>query len=336
MFEHLKERLQSVQHDFTTGFKTLGDKSKEAKVLRKPRQEERLLHSSAGLHILRRYEESWYQLHRKTKDCAQAAQQVDGDLVMLSALWDKRRTALAQLEEQLQGLPALITDLGTITSGLAQLEGDFEEMESRMVYLETLCCQCEQQTVKQQHLKELESYKKKKRKELHAFEMELNSEHAQTVAHMEQLVQQKLKQKQKEYEEAFHQDMEKYLTSGFLMQREAAPPDVSELDHITVTNTSDLQALDDFLNSSSEDLSSPYGDLSSRTSLGSGSSDCASVGQYRVVAQEPEEERSEEHEEQEPEEEPEEEGSEEHNSETDSEAPVVEEDHEEVLPDLSL
>uniref|UniRef100_A0A3B4A952 Uncharacterized protein n=1 Tax=Periophthalmus magnuspinnatus TaxID=409849 RepID=A0A3B4A952_9GOBI len=168
-------------------FKTLGDKSKEAKSC--------LPHCCCGV------------------------QQVDGDLVMLSALWDKRRTALAQLEEQLQGLPALITDLGTITSGLAQLEGDFEEMESRMVYLETLCCQCEQQTVKQQHLKELESYKKKKRKELHAFEMELNSEHAQTVAHMEQLVQQKLKQKQKEYEEAFHQDMEKYLTSGFLMQR---------------------------------------------------------------------------------------------------------------------
>ncbi|XP_072317365.1 dysbindin-A isoform X2 [Eucyclogobius newberryi] len=301
MFEHLKERLHSVQQDFSTG------------------HEERLVHFSAGLHVLHRYEESWYQLHRKTKDCAQAAQQVDGDMVMLSAVWDRRRSALSQLEEQLQSLPGLITDLDTITSSLALLEGDFEEMESRMVYLETLCCQCEQQTVKQQHLKELESHRRKKRKELHTFEMELNSEHTQKVAHMEQIVQQRLKQKQKEYEEAFHQDVEKYLSSGFLTHREAAAPDVSELDHITVTNTSDLQALDDFLNSSSEDLSSSCGEQSCRTSLGSGSEEtcspgCVSEGQQRAQGPELEEQ----------------------SSETDSEEPVVEADHEDILTDASL
>lgn len=317
MFEHLKERLQSVQQDFSTGFKSLGDKSKESKVLRKPRSEDRLLHFSAGLHILHRYEESWYQLHRRTKDCAQAAQLVDGDIVMLSAVWDKGRSALAQLEEQLQGLPSLIKELDTITTSLAALEGDFEEMESRMVYLETLCGQCEQQSVKQQHLKELDSYKKKKRKELHSFEVELNAEHAQKVSHMEQLVQQKLKAKQKEYEQAFHQDMEKYLNSGFLTHRaEPSAESACELDHISVTNTSDQQALDDFLNSSSED-----------TSLWSGteetcSSSSLSVGQQqrRSGGQQPEEQSSEADSEEE----------------TDSEEPLVEADHEEVLPDNSL
>lgn len=321
MFEHLKERLQSVQQDFSTGFKNLGDKSKESKVLRKPRSEDRLLHFSAGLHILHRYEESWYQLHRRTKDCAQAAQLVDGDIVMLSALWDKRRSALAQLEEQLQGLPTLIRELDTITTSLAALEGDFEEMESRMVYLETLCCQCEQQSVKQQHLKELDAYKKKKRKELHSFEVELNAEHAQKVSHMEQLVQQKLKAKQKEYEEAFHQDMEKYLSSGFLTHREPATANVCELDHITVTNMSDQQALDDFLNSSSEDTSLWSG---TEESCSSGS---LSVGQQRAGAQQPEEQSSEADSEGE---------EEERGSETDSEEPLVEADHEEVMPDASL
>lgn len=314
MFEHLKERLQSVQQDFSTGFKNLGDKSKESKVLRKPRSEDRLLHFSAGLHILHRYEESWYQLHRRTKDCAQAAQLVDGDIVMLSAVWDKRRSALAQLEEQLQGLPALIREMDNITTSLAALEGDFEEMESRMVYLETLCCQCEQQSVKQQHLKELDSYKKKKRKELHSFEVELNAEHVQKVSHMEQLVQQKLKAKQKEYEEAFHQDMEKYLSSGFLTHREASAGGACELDHISVTNTSDQQALDDFLNSSSED-----------TSLWSGteetcSTSSLSMGQQRGGGRQPEEQSSEVDSEEE----------------TDSEEPLVEADHEEVQPDASL
>uniref|UniRef100_A0A8C6WTR5 Dysbindin n=1 Tax=Neogobius melanostomus TaxID=47308 RepID=A0A8C6WTR5_9GOBI len=146
-------------------------------------------------------------------------QLVDGDIVMLSALWDKRRSALTQLEEQLQGLPALVRELDTITTGLAELEGDFEEMESRLVYLETLCCRCEQQTVKQQHLKELEAHRKKKRYRHSLFKHTLNAEHAQKVSHMEQLVQQKLKAKQKEYEQAFHQDVEKYLSSGFLTHK---------------------------------------------------------------------------------------------------------------------
>lgn len=317
MFEHFKERLQSVQQDFSTGFKNLGDKSKESKALRKPRSEDRLLHFSAGLHILHRYEESWYQLHRRTKDCAQAAQLVDGDIVMLSAVWDKRRSALAQLEEQLQGLPALIRDLDTITTSLAELEGDFEEMESRMVYLETLCCQCEQQTVKQQHLKELEAYKKKKRKELHAFEVELNAEHSQKVSHMEQLVQQKLKAKQKEYEEAFHQDVEKYLSSGFLTHREPSTVNACELDHITVTNTSDQQALDDFLNSSSEDTSLWSG---TEETLSSGS---LPVDQPRARGLQSDEQSSEA-------------DSEEQDSDTDPEEPLVEADDEEVLPDHSL
>lgn len=45
----------------------------------------------------------------------------------------------------------------------AQLEGDFEEMESRLVYLETLCCQCEELSSKQHHINTLEVYQKKKR-----------------------------------------------------------------------------------------------------------------------------------------------------------------------------
>lgn len=45
----------------------------------------------------------------------------------------------------------------------AQLEGDFEELESRLVYLEALCCQCEELTSKQHHISTLEAYQKKKR-----------------------------------------------------------------------------------------------------------------------------------------------------------------------------
>lgn len=39
-------------------------------------------------------------------------------------------------------------------------------MESRLVYLETLCCQCDEQTFKQQNINNLETYRKKKRYDL--------------------------------------------------------------------------------------------------------------------------------------------------------------------------
>ncbi|XP_022606890.1 dysbindin-A-like [Seriola dumerili] len=255
MFENFRERLHMVQQDFTTGLKTLGDKSRDTKIKRRPRFEESLPHFSAGLEILSRYEENWFLLHKRTKDCAQAAEAVDGDIVMLSAHWERRRTALTQLQEQLQSLPAFISELDAITANIAHLEGDFEEMESRLVYLETLCCQCEQQTVKQHHINQLEAYKKKKRRELEALEVELNSEHAQKVAEQEQAQQQKLRERQKVYEEAFHQDVEQYLSTGYLQHREPTGADVSVLDQMTVTNISDEEALDDFLNSTGDDIS---------------------------------------------------------------------------------
>ncbi|XP_037310114.2 dysbindin-A-like isoform X2 [Pungitius pungitius] len=264
MFENFRERLHMVQQDFTTGFKTLGDKSREPKIRRKPRLEESLPHFSAGLDILSRYEESWFLLHKRTKDCAQTAEAVDGDIVMLSAHWEKRRTALTQLQEQLQSLPTFISDLDAITANIAHMEGDFEEMESQLIYLETLCCQCEQQKVKQHHVNQLEVYKKKKRKEMEALEVALGAEHAQKAAEVEQAAQQKLRERQKVYEEAFNQDMQQYLSTGFLQHREPTEADVRVLDQMTVTNISDQEALDVFLNSTGDD------DISTGSSLTSG------------------------------------------------------------------
>uniref|UniRef100_A0AAQ6A712 Dysbindin n=1 Tax=Amphiprion ocellaris TaxID=80972 RepID=A0AAQ6A712_AMPOC len=176
----------------------------------------------------------------QTADCA-----ADGDIVMVSAHWEKRRTALIQLLEQLKSLPAFVSELDAITANIAHLEGDFEEMESRLVYLETLCSQCEQQTVKQHHINQLEVYKKQKRYEvilLVNFIFELNSEHAHKVAELEQAMQQKLKERQKVYEEAFIQDMEQYRSTGYLQHagrllasKDGSPLIISTLMFVSLT-----------------------------------------------------------------------------------------------------
>ncbi|XP_035290185.1 dysbindin-A isoform X1 [Anguilla anguilla] len=264
MFENFRERLQTAHQDFTTGIKTLSDKSKEAKIKKNQRREDNLPHFSAGVELLSRYEDTWVTLHKKTKECAKVAEAADGEVVMLSAHWERRRAALVELQEQLQQIPAFLTDLKSMTSRIAHLEGDFEEMESRLLLLEDLCSQCEQQRMKHCQMLQLENYKKKKRKELESLKAELDAEHAQKVLEMEHAQQAKLKERQKFFEEAFQQDMEQYLSTGYLQIGERREPigsmssmevNVDMLEQMDLMDVSDQEALDVFLNSGGEENS---------------------------------------------------------------------------------
>ncbi|XP_055120023.2 dysbindin isoform X2 [Symphalangus syndactylus] len=244
MLETLRERLLSVQQDFTSGLKTLSDKSREAKVKSKPR-----------------YEDTWAALHRRAKECASAGELVDSEVVMLSAHWEKKKTSLVELQEQLQQLPALIADLESMTANLTHLEASFEEVENNLLHLEDLCGQCELERCKHMQSQELENYKKNKRKELETFKAELDAEHAQKVLEMEHTQQMKLKERQKFFEEAFQQDMEQYLSTGYLQIAERREPigsmssmevNVDMLEQMDLMDISDQEALDVFLNSGEE------------------------------------------------------------------------------------
>ncbi|XP_007950104.1 dysbindin [Orycteropus afer afer] len=227
MLETLRERLLSVQQDFTSG-----------------------------------YEDTWAALHRRAKECANAAELVDSEVVMLSAHWEKKKTSLIELQEQLQQLPALIADIESMTANLTHLEASFEEVESHLLHLEDLCGQCELERHKQMQGQHLENYKKNKRKELETFKAELDAEHAQKVLEMEHTQQMKLKERQKFFEEAFQQDMEQYLSTGYLQIAERREPigsmssmevNVDMLEQMDLMDISDQEALDVFLNSGEDD-----------------------------------------------------------------------------------
>ncbi|XP_003788366.1 dysbindin isoform X3 [Otolemur garnettii] len=262
MLETLRERLLSVQQDFTSGLKTLSDKSRETKVKSKPRTVSSLPKYSAGLELLSRYEDTWAALHRRAKECASAGELVDSEVVMLSAYWEKKRTSLLELQEQLQQLPALIADLESMTANLSHLEASFEEVENHLLHLEDLCGQCELERCKHMQSQQLENYKKNKRKELETFKAELDAEHTQKVLEMEHTQQMKLKERQKFFEEAFQQDMEQYLSTGYLQIAERREPigsmssmevNVDMLEQMDLMDISDQEALDVFLNSGGED-----------------------------------------------------------------------------------
>ncbi|XP_025064219.1 dysbindin isoform X5 [Alligator sinensis] len=194
MLETLRERLLSVQQDLASG------------------SVEFLPKFSAGLELLSRYEDMWAALHRGAKECAKAGELVDSEVVMLSAHWEKKRSSLIELQEQLQQIPGFLADLESMTTSLA----------------------------------------------------ELDAEHAQKVLDMEHTQQMKLKERQKFFEEAFQQDMEQYLSTGYLQIAERREPigsmssmevNVDMLEQMDLMDMSDQEALDVFLNSGGEDNS---------------------------------------------------------------------------------
>ncbi|XP_005603640.3 dysbindin isoform X1 [Equus caballus] len=262
MLETLRERLLSVQQDFTSGLKNLSDKSRETKVKSKPRTVPYLPKYSAGLELLSRYEDTWAALHKRAKECASAGELVDSEVVMLSAHWEKKRTSLIELQEQLQQLPGLIADLEAMTANLTHLEASFEEVENHLLNLEDLCGQCDLERYKHMQSQHLENYKKNKRKELETFKAELDAEHTQKVLEMEHTQQLKLKERQKFFEEAFQQDMEQYLSAGYLQIAERREPmgsmssmevNIDLLEQMDLMDVSDQETLDVFLNSGGED-----------------------------------------------------------------------------------
>ncbi|XP_032503977.1 dysbindin isoform X2 [Phocoena sinus] len=226
MLETLRERLLSVQQDFTSG-----------------------------------YEDMWAALHRRAQECASAGELVDSEVVVLSAHWEKKQASLIELQQQLRQLPGLKADLESLTASLTHLEASFEEVENHLLNLEDLCGQCELERYKHMQSQHLENYKKNKRKELETFKAELDVEHAQKVLDMEQTQQMKLRERQKFFEEAFQQDMEQYLSTGYLQTAERREPmgsmssmevNVDLLEQMDLVDISDQEALDVFLNSGGE------------------------------------------------------------------------------------
>ncbi|XP_053322838.1 dysbindin [Spea bombifrons] len=262
MFENLRERFLNVQQDLTSGLKSLGDKSRDVKIKKQHRPVDQIPKFPAGSELLSRYEDNWATLHRRTRETAKAGELADSEVVMLSAHWEKKRTSLVELQEQLQQIPGFLADLESVTAKLVMLEDSFEDVERRLSELEELCEQCELQRYKQIQYVQLENYKKIKRKELENFKGELDAEHTQKVLEMEYTQQMKLKERQKFFEEAFQQDMEQYLSTGYLQISERREPigsmssmevNVDMLEQMDLMDMSDQEALDVFLNSGGED-----------------------------------------------------------------------------------
>ncbi|EPY76067.1 dysbindin [Camelus ferus] len=245
---------------------------------------------------LGRYEDTWAALHRRAKECASAGELVDSEVVMLSAHWEKKQTSLVELQQQLQQLPGLIADLESMTANLRHgreilsrrikalcIISLLQEVGNRgagrfgrtvatglalqRIELEKPVAFSLVKVALEPKVKiALCSSSDYRSFVLYLIEQvfsqnfaELDAQHTQKVLEMEQTQQVKLKERQKFFEEAFQQDMEQYLSTGYLQIAErrgnmsSMEVNVDMLEQMDLMDISDQEALDVFLNSGGED-----------------------------------------------------------------------------------
>ncbi|XP_002736148.1 dysbindin-A-like [Saccoglossus kowalevskii] len=221
MFDNFKERLQNVQHDLTTGLKNLTTKAKE--VGKTGRRSEVPVGSpefiakpplDAGAELLNKYQLEWIDLHRDIEDSAKKAIIVDNEILKQLSKFEKQVDALSQFNNQLTSLPKLSEDLQNVAISIGSLEGQFEEVEGMMTYLEDLCDEEEHIRNVQGHKNQMLAYKEIKRQEEEVLKAQLQSEYEQKVREIERNENAKMEERQKTFQDVFNRDMQHYKEHG--------------------------------------------------------------------------------------------------------------------------
>ncbi|XP_071957623.1 dysbindin-like [Antedon mediterranea] len=260
MFEQFKERLQHVQQDLSASIKNLTTKAKEVGIGKRITEHNDPLSDSsinvkpcryeAGAELLNKFQSSWADVHNDIERAATRATAVDGRLNNVLRDYEKRTESLHQLHKHLHELPIILQDIQTATVTVGRMQASFEELETMITNYEDLV---EREEFKRNQIN--------KRKELHKYESQKNTEYARTKAHLqaenEQLVKEfekaeeaKMKERQQAFEEVFTAEMDHYKQHGKVnekvVQREKTSTSSIDDFEFQVDDTDKL-ALDDFL-----------------------------------------------------------------------------------------
>lgn len=235
-------KIVNVHQDISESLRSLTNVSSQKKSLD---VEKPPLEISASVALLSRYQMIWAQLHQTSDDLAQNAQFVDGLVTNLFQYIDQQNTALKQFTSEMTDLVQLISDVNTAKNKIVNLQGAFSELESLLVEFEDICDETHLMKTKDEHKNELQKYKENKNKELEQTKACLASKHAEKVRKYEDQLKATLKERQKVFEEAFREQMIKYVTTGQVDYVPSSPHSHSDLSEIEIEQ--DRDELDRFL-----------------------------------------------------------------------------------------
>ncbi|KAL1455092.1 hypothetical protein WDU94_009211 [Cyamophila willieti] len=210
MFDGLREKVYSVQENFSSSFRILnvsdGSFVKKGDV--------KNIH--AGGDMLHRCLTQWNEMHTLSEENAQKAQDADEKISKICNHTNSQLSQIMKLCFSLNVLPKLVDKTKDVINQTKNLEVLFNDLENSLTYLEEIIqVQKVQETQLEKRFK-LALHKENKLKQLEILRGSLERNYNEEVKIIEERKAIQAKERQKTFEEAFKQDLEVYKQSGNL------------------------------------------------------------------------------------------------------------------------
>ncbi|XP_026806226.1 dysbindin protein homolog [Rhopalosiphum maidis] len=245
MFGNLREKLHNVvQEGLSASLRGLS--VNEVVVAQSP--SEHPVNYDAGADLLHKYQTEWNQLHLLAEDNAHKAEEVNEMISLLHHQMSEQWKKMDTITSCMDSMPQLVKSIENAMKDMENIKLLINDVEHQLLKLDDVV---EEQELQEQMLNErfqLAVYRSKKLKELETISGELEADHKEKVADLEQKINIKLKERQEIFNQVFQQDMRQYIISGMIpvMKSNGGRDEVS-LEDIEIED--DTDALDELLNS---------------------------------------------------------------------------------------
>ncbi|KAL4131107.1 hypothetical protein QTP88_008456 [Uroleucon formosanum] len=247
MFGNLREKLHNVvQEGLSASLRGLSVNE----VIAAQSPSEHPVNYDAGADLLHKYQTEWNQLHLLAEDNAHKAEEVNEMISLLhhqmSEQWKKMDTITSCMDL----MPQLVKSIENAMKDMENIKLLINDVEHQLLKLDDVV---EEQELQEQMLNErfqLAVYRSKKLKELEKISGELEADHKEKVADLEQKINIKLKERQEIFNQVFQQDMRQYIISGMIpVMKSSSNGGRNEVSLEDIEIEDDTDALDELLNS---------------------------------------------------------------------------------------
>lgn len=285
---NLKVKMQTAHSDFSFGWRSIADKAKkEAKTLNKRARKALATYEEGssvrydqiydcdfdtGFSLWLKFQKQWVKLQEETAQNAEQAEVVDSEINELVKAWRKWDTVVSALHDHLVSLPDIIANVEIAHSQIDSIKDQLTKIDKLLIEFEDVNERTVFEKEKCRQRLELSELVEKRQLQFQALKekYEMTEEESNQVAAV--LARQESVEKQQIYEDAFMEQMDRYIKYG-----ELDKPIAGSVDHDHVTDDvsfddADLDALKEFLGP--EELNSV---LKSQATLVSSTAKAASV-----------------------------------------------------------
>lgn len=226
MFDNFRDRLQTVQHDLSQGWKSIAEKAKAVnkKIVRKTTFiTDEIIESDdqcfscdleAGSEILNKFQKEWAELHEASRECAARAQRGDQLISEFSKKCSELHTTMSVFHSELALLPEVIKNIETAKADIDAFGGQIEVLDNLFVDLEEVCEQLDLERRKAAQGLKLNMLRHNREDDLDALKEELQTAKEKNDVKLQQLERQASIEKQQVYEDAFLEQMNYYIQHG--------------------------------------------------------------------------------------------------------------------------